>query len=320
MRHGASLLAALHFCAAVAAQDDPPPLLELPAAGLRISVDEYRAHLHAVLGGARLEELVLDRLLTLEVAKLAVETLPADVRTVLDAPDRAAEARLAARIATDFDGQPERYRDYLATIGRSHADELATARLEALRDARIRALVLTRRAPDERVLRRLFEDRYGPGGMQVEVRHLMVSFAEIRERLAAGNRRAVEQQDPAKVEALARQRITELQALLADADAPQPDWQPVPGYRFQRFGVAFAEAARTLEVGEVSAPVRSEAGLHLVRVDGRVVTAFDDVREEIEAAARTAPVSLLEGRRLREELLTRYRVREALARSREGGR
>ena len=189
-----------------------------------------------------------------------------------------------------------------------------------VRSLGIRGLVLAQRAPDERVLRRLFEDRYGPGGMQVEVRHLLVSFAEIRERLSAGNRRAVEQQDPERVEALAQQRITELQALLADADAPPPDWQPLPGYRFQRFGVAFAETARKLPVGEVSAPVRSEAGLHLVRVDGRVVTTFDDVREEIEAAARTAPVTLLEGRRLREELLTRYRVREALARSREGGR
>lgn len=46
---------------------------------------------------------------------------------------------------------------------------------------------------------------------------------------------------------------------------------------------AFADAAQALKPGEISQPVRSQHGIHLIRLEGRRVKPFDDVKEELRA-------------------------------------
>ena len=279
-------------------------------AGLVVRRSEYRDHLERVLGGVRLEELLLDKALEREVAALPAETLPDQVGAVLGDPVSAARRRVADKVARDFDGDARRHLEWRETVGLTAAEELAAERVAAVREARIEAIVRARRVPTERDLRRLFDERYGVDGIAVDVRHRLYDFAGARQRLAAAGKPA----GPADVEALARTAASAARDSVSNGAAfDELDPAPIPGYRYQRFGVEFAEAVRAAEVGDVVGPVRSTAGFHLLQVTARRRTPFEDVRTGLLRAAHEAPVSLAEWTRLRAELLEEYGIRRALA-------
>ncbi|MBK8974899.1 MAG: peptidyl-prolyl cis-trans isomerase [Planctomycetes bacterium] len=309
----AALLAGLLLHAATAQEPAAADgvLLRL-ADGTAVTAAGYRAHLQAVIGDARLEEYVVDLLLEREVERLGPVAVPAAAASVLAAPDAAAITRVRQRVTEQFGGDPARWQRYLQQTGRSESDEFATARVEVLRDARAQILVERRRTPDDALLRRLFEERYGVDGARVSIRHVLFSFAEARARLVAAHPDAPPP-DEAAVDALAQREAAQAFArLAADAEFDALHPEPIPGYVYQRYGVAFADAVRETAVGAVHDPVRSDAGWHLVRVDARIVTRFDDVREELLALARTRPLTLAEWRSLRDDLLDRSGARAAL--------
>lgn len=62
-------------------------------------------------------------------------------------------------------------------------------------------------------------------------------------------------------------------------------WAPPTQYAEQ-----FSAALTTLEVGEVSDPVRTEFGWHVVRVTGRRVTPFDEARDSIQETIGTEAI------------------------------
>ena len=314
-------------------QESTEKLVEV-AGGITVTVGDYKDYLFEITGRAKLEEVVLDRILETEVATLAPEDLTDDLRHGLADPDARVDAALERRLKRDFGGSREAYADYLGAVGRTAAEERTVLRVQLLRDLRIAALVQVSRELDERRLRRTFEHHYGVDGLRVRVRHLFQGFQRTRKQLLAerGTQPPEEEVDAivrARVQALweaHRDRGESFADLIAKgtddpvarAAARDPATRADAGwlrnYNFQAFGVEFAEAVRALQPGQVSEPVRTSHGYHLIALDDLQRTQFEDVRADVEQLAREEPPSRAERRVLRERLFAKYRVKEALGR------
>ncbi len=195
---------------------------------------------------------------------------------------------------------------------------------EALRELRIDALVSADRTRDPKAVKALFDHRYGVGGVRVSVRQILVSFAATKDRLAT----AGEPADDTATRAAARKRAQELRmeiqagrdfaSLLAKSDdritrrllrdpARSASAGFLKGYNYTRYGENFASVVRGMGVGEVSAPVESNVGFHLVHLVDREITRFEDVearlRQEVGRRRATPPEVLA----LRKALFGKYR-------------
>jgi|GEM_PF-197734 len=207
------------------------------------------------------------------------------------------------------------------TLGRSEAAQQSVAdaplapetraRLatEALRDLRIVALVGAARAKDEQALRELFEHRYGQGGVRVRVRHVLsterMSAPQTAQQRAAAMRASLAR-GAAFEDLLTKSHDRVTRRLLRDPERRAEAGQ-IPNYNYHRYGDAFAAAVRQLEVGDVSQPVTSSVGVHLIQLLERTATPFNEVapalREQL-AGGKARSSEILE---LRERLLTKYR-------------
>ncbi len=55
-------------------------------------------------------------------------------------------------------------------------------------------------------------------------------------------------------------------------------------FRFAQMVKPFSEAAAALKIGEISQPVRSQYGIHLIQLEGRKDKTFDEVKDELRAS------------------------------------
>ncbi|MHC4079321.1 MAG: peptidylprolyl isomerase, partial [Planctomycetota bacterium] len=81
------------------------------------------------------------------------------------------------------------------------------------------------------------------------------------------------------------------------------------GYNYRRYGQGFADTVRSMEVGEVSAPVESTIGLHLVQLVDRKTTKLEDVEAALREELGRGRARPSEARALRRALLAKYRFR-----------
>lgn len=198
---------------------------------------------------------------------------------------------------------------------------------ESLRQMRIDALCGLRRSEDPAVLQGLFDRRYGVGGARVRVRQILVSLAGTRRRLPG-------RPDDEQVWAAAQSRAEDLRAaieagstftsLLSKSDdrttramlrreTQAAEAGVLAGYNYQRYGEAFAEAVRKLEVGQISPPIRSRAGYHVIELLARTETPKAEVEEALRTELRRGPAKPAEVARLRADLLHKYGFRPARA-------
>ena len=306
-----------------------PTLVRLDA-GITVTRAEYLEHLFVHIGHARLEELVLDRILAKEVAALDPVAIPAGVRQGLADPTARARELETARVRDEFGGDRAAYERALRDSGVLPAQALRASAAAAQRADRIAALVLARRQPDEKALRRLFDTRYGVDGLRVVVRHVFCSFgkaaAGFRERHLPAPEQRIEELVRARAQALWEEHLqgvpfAELVAKGSDdPEAVRMAKDPrerehaglVPGYNVQHFGVEFAAAVRRMQPGEVLGPVRTTFGYHILKLESAERTEFAAVRAELVRLRAEEPPSLAEQRLLLEELQQRYRVAECL--------
>jgi parvulin-like peptidyl-prolyl isomerase len=294
--------------------------------GVRITEREYKDYLYQVFARARLEEMVLDRLLEKEAAALGLAVDQARI-------EADAKAALAHVLAEEYRGDEAAMRRGFAAQGYRPEDRLAAERFARRRSWLSQEILRkTRTVSDERLHAR-FDELYGVDGQKVEVRHLFVSFGTVREGLLKAGRR-LEDIPAAEVEKAALARIEPLQEQLrqgrdfaelvrehsdeAEARALAADARTrdragrIEGYNYQHFGSELAVAVRALQPGQVSAPVKSLSGWHLIKLDSRVVTKLADVAEQVKAAVLADPPSLAEGYGLRARLLAKYPVERPL--------
>ena len=156
-------------------------------------------------------------------------------------------------------------------------------------DASLALARVARAAVTEERLQEAYEASYGTADPETEhnASHILVSTEEealeIRELIEQGGDFA----------SLARERSGDGAA----TNGGQLGW-----FNAEMMVEPFAEAVVLLDVGEVSAPVRTQFGYHLIRLNDRRmadVPALDDVRreltEEIQRAAATAHLQSLSG-------------------------
>lgn len=309
----------------LAAGPQDPVLVELRD-GLAVTRAEYLEHLYAAIGGARLEELVLDRILAREVQRIDRTRLGAAARAALDEPERRQREAFAARLREQFGGDGTRWRQWLADAGLTEAEDRRATALQVLREDRLAAVAQARREPEPRALQRTFETHFGVDGVQADVRHVFVAFGRTKHELET--RRPGVRATEAEVERLTRERMDAAVARLAagapiadvaaqcseDPDARAEEPGLIRGYDFRRFGPEFATAVRALAVGETSAPFRSSHGWHVVRLERKETTRFDDVRARVLELWREEPPTLAERQRTIEALLADYGATRPLRR------
>lgn len=208
--------------------------------------------------------------------------------------------------------------------GRGQSDLRQKFITEALRELRVNALVGADRAKDPKALKTLFDHRHGVDGQRVQVRQILVSYSATRDRLLA----AGESTDDAAVRAAARKRAQglheellagrKLESLLDESDdrltrrlLRDPKRREkagfLAGYNYTRYGSGIANVVRGLKVGEVSGPVESSTGYHLVQVVERRITRFEDVRARLQQEVARAPATPAEVLALRKALFEKYR-------------
>ncbi len=197
---------------------------------------------------------------------------------------------------------------------------------EALRQLRVDALIGAERQVDESAMQALFDHRYGVGGVRAKVRQLLVSFQSTRARMdttgVVPTDEIVAEEARTRIDALAARvrQGASLLDLMGETDDRSARWQFVksserasagilPKYNYVRYGDAFAEAVRTLEVGEVSGVVRSDTGFHLIELLDRTITKREDVEAVLRHELGGGRASAVEVKALRDRLLEKYEYR-----------
>jgi peptidyl-prolyl cis-trans isomerase SurA len=219
-------------------------------------------------GDAFFDRYVERRLIERAAQKAGVQVTEAEVDAAVEAQRKdMVQSRFAGNEAA-FAAQLERYGLTLAAWERSRRPE-ARARLLAERTLRAQA-------GGER-LEALFELRYGPGGVDRKVSHLLISTHVATSRFYTreqfdAERERVRAEAKAQAEAL-RKQIAEGADLATLAEAHSDDWSKRRGASLGvgwagRFGRDFDDAVARLAVGEVSAVIESRKGFHVARVDG----------------------------------------------------
>ena len=87
--------------------------------------------------------------------------------------------------------------------------------------------------------------------------------------------------------------------------------QPVPDGLARFAGTTFQQALDSLAIGEVSQPIETRFGVHLLEVEGRTTTRLEDVAAGLREDLERAPPSLAERRAVLAELDATYGIRDA---------
>ena len=81
------------------------------------------------------------------------------------------------------------------------------------------------------------------------------------------------------------------------------------GYNYRRYGPGLASVVRSLAVGVVSDPVKTDMGYHIVQVISRKVTRLEDVVGALRKELRARAASPVEAEVLRKRLFAEHEVR-----------
>ncbi len=277
---------------------------------VEITREEYLEHLYAVAGKRQVQQMARDILLQAEAGRYGIEIDEAEVQ-------RRVEERLRSLQESP---RPRPFEEELKRNGQSlemfRAIVEQETRTDMLKDALVRA---TRVVTDER-LKQEFENRYGPGGVKLRLRHILVMPNFLKaEEVRAG--RKPNEIDMEELRARARERIEEAARRIQEGEdfaavaaevshdrVTRDQGGEIKNYNGRLYGPAFRDAVMSLDPGGVSDIVESGAGFHLVQLLDRTETRFEDVREELIEEILTAEPTWQEKTALEQALLSRARI------------
>ncbi|MCR9246906.1 MAG: PQQ-binding-like beta-propeller repeat protein [bacterium] len=182
---------------------------------------------------------------------------------------------------------------------------------EALRQLRVAALVGAQRRADPAAIRELFDHRYGQDGVRVRLRHVFISVATARAEAPLDRARRLHARiaTGATFDELLRESDDRATRTALRNPATAATAGVLPKYNYRRFGPDFADAVRGLAVGEVSAPVASPRGYHLIELLERRVTRLADVRTGLAKEVAGGRVTQPELDALQRELFAKFEFR-----------
>ncbi|MDQ4065747.1 MAG: peptidyl-prolyl cis-trans isomerase [Actinomycetota bacterium] len=141
-------------------------------------------------------------------------------------------------------------------------------------EEKIRAEILEREGPDETELRAYYDDN-ADDFVETEAQHILVRERALAEDLAA------------RLQAAPRGEVDELFPRLAERHSRDRSSRDLGGeLGFNPPGTfvpPFEAAVDALDIGEISDPVQTRFGWHVIRVTDRRPQPFEQVREQIQA-------------------------------------
>ena len=150
-------------------------------------------------------------------------------------------------------------------------DDLSDLVEDQIIEERLRAEVTSDSRPSAQEVNRYYRENE-ESFRQTEVSHILVDKGRLAGRLSEQLRRAPEGRRAELFARLARRYSSDPSA----SEGGELGWVG-PGQLVEPFEVAMGD----LRIGEISAPVPTDFGIHVIRVTDRRTQAFQDVREQI---------------------------------------
>jgi len=269
-----------------------PPGVACVIDGVEYSLDEYRDYMLMLFQRRWLDDFVNQRLLENEARELDLVPTDAEVAARV-------ERDMQEMIVTRFSGDEALFARDIRRQGHDLESYRELFTWQVRRELMQKRVAIARREITDELVWRIFEREYGLGGLQVEVRHIILTRA--REKMAMQRegltgaeltperieQRLIERADAILVEYVEGQSFEDLARRYSHDNAAVRTGGTIENYHFLRYGPAFADAVRAAPVGEVQGPVVTPTAVHLFEVTKRVETKLEDVRAEIEEIART---------------------------------
>jgi parvulin-like peptidyl-prolyl isomerase len=248
--------------------------------GRDVTIQDYTAYLFASMGKAKLREFV-DRVLMEEEGRvLEVTITPEDV-------EERVNGQIDSTVRALYQNKMESFEENLRQRGLTLEDHKAKLRQDtAYRLLEERSIMKIRKITDEDI-KAEFEKRYGEAGVLCELRHILVStrarsLPAADARKARTDQEAKEQADKIMKSLKEGRDFNELVRAFSEDELTKKAEGRIPHYQKGYRGREFDEAvARLTEPNQVSDPVRSTQGYHIIQLISRKMTKLEEKRDEI---------------------------------------
>jgi len=307
--HGAEPAAAPKPAAGPAGAPLPPGVM-FRVNGRDIPREKFIAELDAALGESYRETFIGHVLVEDQASKAGITASEAEI-------DARVRANMDQVLGGTFGGDQDRMKEALEERGMTLDGWKKRLRLDARSDVLLEKLVRKDRQVSDDTLKRAFEERYGPGGTQVKVRHILKNVL-----VAASQEYTLQQYDleKGKIEDDARKRADEALAKLRSgtafetvmaeySDDPRKGSGGALTSWKGRFGADFDAAAAKLVKNGVSDVVKCPDGYRIVQCTD--VTQADEVHALhilVAFGPRAKIKSEEEARRAADDLLAKVKA------------
>jgi foldase protein PrsA len=251
--------------------------------GRDITIQDYTAYLFASLGKSKLKEFIDRLLLEEEGTRLGVAVTPEEV-------EERVNAQIENTVRALYQNNMDRFVENLGRRGLTLDEHKQKLRQDTAYQLLEDKTILKNRKVTEEDIKARFEQMYGPGGQQQEIRHILISTRARPQRPGETRPPALTDQE---ARAKAEKVLKELQAgadfvqlvkAYSDDELTKANDGRIPVYRRGYHGPEFDEAvSRLTKEAPVSPVVRSPQGYHLIQLIDRKTTRLEDKREEILA-------------------------------------
>ncbi len=290
--------------------------------GEKITRTQYLEFLYLCFAQSRLPDLIEYRMLEKEAKRLGV--LPSQEEV-----EKEVKKEKDKMLRENFHGNKALMEKNLLSRGYTLEEMENWIRFDVRKRILQERIIKAQRKVTPEDIKRKFEDIYGLDGERVIVRHIQVLAAPfVEEELKKGktmdkiNMKDIEKKCLEKARRMRKRLekepfwkvcVEESDDPLARAFKGDPRAEKEAGllkeYNYQLYGGEFADAVRKMKPGEISGPVafRSNGNLisyHIIKLEDRIVTRLEDVRDQVRRALMEEPPSFIEKLKLREKLLS----------------
>jgi len=205
------------------------------------------------------------------------------------------QRRVAERVEAAWNSpRPVPFEEEIRRNGQSLEMFRATVAAEIRQDLLLDALVRATRVVTDDRLQQAFDRKYGPGGVLVRVRHILLMPNVLRAQairqgrkpnevdMEEMRRQARETAEAARQRILAGEEFGDVCLEVSHDQVTRQKGGVLANYDGRLYGPAFRAAVEALEKpGDVSEVVESGAGFHVIQLVDRTVTRLEEVREQL---------------------------------------
>ncbi|MBC8368823.1 MAG: peptidylprolyl isomerase [Planctomycetes bacterium] len=287
-----TIFASISLVSEAKAQSTPETLATVNST--KISLDDYRDFVFTRDGGSSL---------VLMVDALLIEQAAASMNLTVD------ENELAARVSMSWQdvlaGQDESdFLEQFQPFGFNKDLTLKAIAMIETSNLLLEQYVVATRIITDAKLEQAFFAKHGHQGIKVEVAHIMVMPHYIRAEALRNNQKITFEQ----AQNLASQKAEECLRRLTDGEsfddlvieysndtASNSNQGVLPTYRPGMYGENYTQMVDSLSInGVAESIVKSGAGLHIIRLNSKVITKLEDVRDQLSRELLVAAPTISE--------------------------